>query len=110
MEAFMEGYHVLATHPQLVPGTPDPTAFAYRWMPPELAPMGHYMTLPAQGMPAAIPSKTFIDMNIHFMKVLSEGMAGMTHAKDVAVAEAIRDTPLSSGYGAGDGRMAAQAQ
>ena len=94
MEAFMEGYHVLATHPQLVPGTPDPSAFAYRWMPPELAPMGHYMTLPAQGMPAEIPAKAFIDMNIHFMKVLSEGMAGMTHAKDVAVAEAIRDTPL----------------
>jgi hypothetical protein len=28
------------------------------------------------------------------MRVLSEGMAGMTHAKDIAVAEGLRDTPL----------------
>ena len=33
-------------------------------------------------------------MNLHFMKVLNAGMAGMTHAKDVRTAEALVDTPL----------------
>jgi hypothetical protein len=33
-------------------------------------------------------------MNIYFMKVLNEGMAGMTHKKDIEVAESLRNTDL----------------
>jgi glycine betaine catabolism A len=96
MEAFMEGLHVLATHPQLLTAPPDPLAFSYRLLPEGTSPMARYTTLSNQAMPAEIPPSAFIDMNIHFMKVLSVGMAGMTHAKDIAVAESLRDTPLPS--------------
>ena len=94
MEAFMEGYHVMATHPQLLIGAQDPLQQAYKPLPIELSPMSYYVTLPNAPMPATIASREFIGMNIHFMRVLSEGMAGMTHAKDVAVAEALADTAL----------------
>ncbi|MGO8856865.1 MAG: aromatic ring-hydroxylating oxygenase subunit alpha [Steroidobacteraceae bacterium] len=94
MEAFMEGYHVLATHPQLLTGPSDPLAFTYAEMPRSISPMTRYMTTPVQKMPDEIPARDFIDLNIHFMKVLNEGMAGMTHRKDIAVAEALRDEPL----------------
>ena len=96
MEAFMEGYHVLATHPQLVSGVPDPVQFAYRRVPLEAFPMGYYLTQPLRETPVEMSARTLIDMNIHFMRVLSEGMAGMIHEKDVAVAEAMRDTLLPS--------------
>ena len=33
-------------------------------------------------------------MQIHYMKTLSEGMAGMTHLKDVRVAEGLRNIEL----------------
>jgi hypothetical protein len=56
--------------------------------------MSHYQTLPTQGMPTEVPARAFIDLNIHFMRVLNEGMAGMTHAKDIAVAETLLDTAL----------------
>ncbi len=101
MEAFMEGYHVLATHPQLVPGDPTkPETIAYVPLPLSLSPMSPFQTLPVAPMPEKIPSKEFIGMNLHFMKILNEGMAGMTHAKDIRTAEAIarRSCPrISSG-------------
>jgi len=97
MEAFMEGYHVMATHPQLLVGPQDPLQQSYRFLGNELSPMSDYQTLPTAPMPAEVPSQAFIDLNIHFMRVLNEGMAGMTHARDVAVAESIRDTELPPG-------------
>ena len=52
MEAFMEGYHVLATHPQLVPGDPTkPETITYAQLPPELSPMSPYQTMPTAPMP-----------------------------------------------------------
>ena len=99
MEAFMEGYHVMATHPQLVPGDPTrPETIAYVPLPNELSPMSPYQTLPAGPMPATIPAQQFIGINLHFMKVLNEGMAGMTHAKDIRTAEALADTPLPEDF------------
>lgn len=56
--------------------------------------MTNYLTLPNKPMPAEVAARDFIDLNIHFMRVLNEGMAGMTHRKDIAVAEALRDSPL----------------
>ena len=98
MEAFMEGYHVMATHPQLLTGPPDPLAFAYREMPPEVSPMTHFLTVPTQAMPAEVGSREFIEMNIHFMRVLNEGMAGMTHRKDIEAAEALRRHAAAAGH------------
>jgi hypothetical protein len=93
MEAFQEGFHVMATHPQLlIPGTRPGKEQAYVRVPEEDVFATRYLTLPKAPMPAEVDSKQFIDMNIHFMKVLSEGMAGMTHAKDIAVAEQLRET------------------
>jgi Rieske 2Fe-2S family protein len=100
MEAFMEGYHVMQTHPQLVPGSGKAEETAYVPLPNELSPMSPYQTLPTAPMPEKIPSRDFIDMNLHFMRVLNTGMAGMTHAKDIRTAEALLDTQLPEDFAA----------
>jgi nitrite reductase/ring-hydroxylating ferredoxin subunit len=62
-EAFMEQYHVLETHPQLrIPGR-----------------------YPAKE--GAFDPAVFLESELHYLRVMSEGMAGMVHADDVAVAE-----------------------
>ncbi len=96
MEAFMEGYHVMATHPQLLsPGSSPGPGSAYAPVsPPALMPMTRYLTVSTEPMPETVPSRDFIELNIRAMRILNEGMAGMTHAKDIAVAEALLDTPL----------------
>jgi Rieske 2Fe-2S family protein len=96
MEAFMEGYHVMATHPQLLsPGSSPGPGSAYAPVsPPALVPMTRYLTVSTEPMPETVPSRDFIELNIRAMRILNEGMAGMTHAKDIAVAEALLDTPL----------------
>lgn len=97
MEAFMEGYHVMATHPQLLfSDETQGSAFAYRKVPREFAPMTRYMTLPIKPMPAEIAARDFIEMNIQGMRVLNQGMAGMTHEKEIRVAETLRGTELPS--------------
>jgi phenylpropionate dioxygenase-like ring-hydroxylating dioxygenase large terminal subunit len=70
-EAFMEQYHVLETHPQLrIPG---------RFPPRD---------------PAAFDAGRFIESELEYLHTMSDGMAGMVHAKDVAVAEAMRNIEL----------------
>jgi phenylpropionate dioxygenase-like ring-hydroxylating dioxygenase large terminal subunit len=85
IEAFMEGYHVMETHPQLVPPGVKGSNAAY------VPVVG---TTTREPMPGPIDSRAFIDTNVHFMRVLSEGMAGMTHQKDVRVAEGLRGLEL----------------
>jgi phenylpropionate dioxygenase-like ring-hydroxylating dioxygenase large terminal subunit len=69
-EAFVEQYHVLETHPQLrIPG---------RYARPG----------------ASFDPQSWIDAEIHYLRTMSEGMAGMVHANDVAVAEKLRDIDL----------------
>jgi nitrite reductase/ring-hydroxylating ferredoxin subunit len=73
MEAFMEGYHVMRTHPQLQEANlPLPGFDAY-------APPGY---VPSTGK---LDTQKLVEMAINFSAVLSEGMAGMCHARDVAV-------------------------
>jgi phenylpropionate dioxygenase-like ring-hydroxylating dioxygenase large terminal subunit len=80
MEAFMEGYHVMRTHPQLhelsLPGTDRYAAPA-----------------PAAASAARKPMSgmELVELSIQNMAVLSEGMAGMVHANDLAIAEDIKD-------------------
>jgi len=95
MEAFMEGYHVMATHPQLMPfgATPGEGAI-YTQMPYELSPMSPFITMPSDPAPSSVASRDFIEMNLHFMRTVSKGMAGMTHEKDIRVAETLIDAEL----------------
>lgn len=74
MAAFMEGWHVPQTHPQLRP--------------------------PA--MPRPFDPRAMVEMNLHLMRQLSIGMAGMTHEIDVRIAEGLRDIELPA-----DPRLAA---
>jgi phenylpropionate dioxygenase-like ring-hydroxylating dioxygenase large terminal subunit len=70
-EAFMEQYHVLETHPQLrIPGRYPPRNGA------------------------AVDPRALVDAEIHYLRTMSEGMAGMVHANDVRIAEALRDIEL----------------
>jgi phenylpropionate dioxygenase-like ring-hydroxylating dioxygenase large terminal subunit len=88
MEAFMEGYHVMRTHPQI--HAVLPTVFN-----------GKYGQ--AGGMPSPINPQLSIRQNIdnqiRHMETLCEGMAGMCHAKDVEVAKSLVDVPLPDDLG-----------
>ena len=67
-EAFMEQYHVLETHPQLrIPGR-----------------------YPAKD--GSFDPQVFLESELHYLRVMSEGMSGMVHATDVAVAERLAPT------------------
>jgi hypothetical protein len=41
-------------------------------------------------------ARAYVESSIDFMRVLSEGMAGMVHPDDVAIAEGLRDVKLPS--------------
>ncbi|GEM_PF-3483361 len=82
MEAFMEGYHVMQTHPQLnPPGLKRGPETTYR----QFGPDGKSRSdLRAQRIAGITDSRTFIDTSIHYMRTLSDGMAGMIHANEFA--------------------------
>jgi carnitine monooxygenase subunit len=88
MEAFMEGYHVMQTHPQLHHASPT----MYEGMYKNERPAG---LEPAAGGPKlADPGLSLqenIDAQIRSMELLSEGMAGMIHEKEVEIARSLRD-------------------
>jgi nitrite reductase/ring-hydroxylating ferredoxin subunit len=72
-EAFMEQYHVIQTHPQLAIPSRYP---------------------PRDGGAADV--RALIEGEIHYLRTMSEGMAGMVHANDVRIAEGIADVELPS--------------
>jgi carnitine monooxygenase subunit len=84
MEAFMEGYHVMRTHPQLQEATPALYNTRYG--------------TDTGGIGAAINPRLSIKENIQAqirsMELLSEGMAGMLHAKEVEIARQLVDVDL----------------
>jgi phenylpropionate dioxygenase-like ring-hydroxylating dioxygenase large terminal subunit len=72
IEAFVEMYHVVVTHPQLdIPGM-------------------RYSLRPG----APFDPRAFIAAEIDYLRVMSEGMNGMVHANDVRVAEGLRGLEL----------------
>ncbi|MEZ5143487.1 MAG: aromatic ring-hydroxylating dioxygenase subunit alpha [Acidimicrobiales bacterium] len=71
IEAFVESYHVVETHPQLV----IPTRYGLR-----------------QDQP--FDPQAFIEADIQYLRAMNEGMAGMVHADDVRIAESLRGTEL----------------
>jgi glycine betaine catabolism A len=66
-EAFMEGYHVPQTHPQL-----EPTAHR----------------------PDTSGRNPIIGTSLYFMRTLGAGMAGMTHENDIRIAEGLQHIEL----------------
>lgn len=84
MEAFMEGYHVMKTHPQLQRATPA----LYNAM--------YGSDTGGIGL-AANPNLSVrqnIEAQLKHMELLSEGMAGMLHAKEVEIARQLVDVDL----------------
>lgn len=65
--AFMEGYHVPQTHPQLLPSA---------------------QTADGKSVHPVIAS------SLYFMRTLGDGMGGMTHENDVRIAEGLQNTQL----------------
>ncbi len=76
MEAFMEGMHVMRTHPQLQKNSIG----VDRYAPPG-----------APAPVAVVNSKDLIERLVRMYGVLSEGMGGMVHANDVAVMKEMKD-------------------
>jgi len=83
MEAFMEGYHVMRTHPQLH----EAAGPLYQSM---------YQEPPGTALPVnpKLSARDNVLAQFRHMELLSEGMAGMCHAKDVATASKLLDVDL----------------
>lgn len=79
MEAFMEGYHVMQTHPQLERQTPHMYGSMYE--------------RPRGDMPQMADAELSLIENqrnqVESMQLLSEGMAGMIHQKEVEIARSM---------------------
>ncbi|MET0251049.1 MAG: aromatic ring-hydroxylating dioxygenase subunit alpha [Novosphingobium sp.] len=84
MEAFMEGYHVMRTHPQLQQVLPS----LYNTM--------YGMDTGGIGVPINpnLSVRENIQAQFEHTKLLSEGMAGMVHAKEVEIAGQLLDVEL----------------
>jgi hypothetical protein len=82
MEAFMEGYHVMRTHPQLH----QAAGSIYNGM------YGN----PAEGadLAAGLTLRQNLEAQFKHMELLSEGMAGMLHAKEVEIARGMLDVEV----------------
>ena len=68
--AFMEGYHVPQTHPQLLPSAQTGS--------------------PSPGVHPVVQS------SLYFMRTLGNGMGGMTHENDIRIAEGLQHIELPS--------------
>ncbi len=84
MEAFQEGYHVMRTHPQLQRA--QPALYNTRY--------GH--DTGGIGLPINpnLSAKQNVEQAFRGMELLSEGMAGMLHAKEVEIARSLLDVEL----------------
>jgi nitrite reductase/ring-hydroxylating ferredoxin subunit len=84
MEAFMEGYHVMRTHPQLQRAVPA----LYNGM--------YGMDTGGIGEPINpnLSVRENVQAQLLNLELLSEGMAGMVHAKEVEIARQLVDVEL----------------
>jgi carnitine monooxygenase subunit len=79
MEAFMEGYHVMRTHPQLQRAVPGLYNSMY----------GHDTGGIGDQVNPNWTKQQNVDAQVKNLELLSEGMAGMVHAKEVEIARHI---------------------
>ncbi len=97
-EAFMEGYHVPQTHPQLTLGHPeqyDPDSLVY-----SVHDRGHssFQLRPnAQAKKGAQVGVSEIDAIIESVHLLNSGLEAMTLDRDVHVIEGMRNRPIPEG-------------
>jgi nitrite reductase/ring-hydroxylating ferredoxin subunit len=84
MEAFMEGYHVMRTHPQLQKACPSLYNSMYGQ---DTGGMG-------QSFNVNLTARQNIQQQYDQLELLSEGMAGMVHAKEVEIARQLLDVEL----------------
>lgn len=84
MEAFMEGYHVMKTHPQLQAAAP---ALLVKLYGENTGGIGRPLNPNAGG-------RDIVRAQFKHLQLLSEGMAGMVHAKEVAIAGQFLDVAL----------------
>jgi phenylpropionate dioxygenase-like ring-hydroxylating dioxygenase large terminal subunit len=97
-EAFMEGYHVPGTHPQLTLGHPeqyDPDSLEY-----SVHPNGHssFQLRPnAQAKKGQEVGVGEIDAILESVHLLSNGLEAMTLERDVHVIEGLRGRPVPEG-------------
>ena len=84
MEAFMEGYHVMRTHPQLQRATPALYNSRY----------GYDTGGIGQPINPNLSVRENIAAQFKHMELLSEGMAGMLHKKEVEIARQLLDVEL----------------
>lgn len=87
MEAFMEGYHVMRTHPQLqsllMPGA------------------DRYAGSPARTSAVQrLSSREAIDLAVKLLASLREGMGGMIDAREMGIAESLRTMDVPDDVGA----------
>ncbi len=84
MEAFMEGYHVMRTHPQLHRAVPSLYNSMY----------GQDTGGIGQPVNPSLTVRENVRQHFNQLELLSEGMAGMVHAKEVEIARQLLDVDL----------------
>jgi hypothetical protein len=84
MEAFMEGFHVMKTHPQLQNATPARYNDRY----------GRENVEATRGINPSQTVRENIEAQLKSLELLSEGMAGMVHAKEIEIARGLLDVEL----------------
>jgi phenylpropionate dioxygenase-like ring-hydroxylating dioxygenase large terminal subunit len=86
MEAFMEGYHVMKTHPQLYAATGGLYDDRYGT---ETGSVDPNKDVRVKTATAGTTLRQALDAQMLSMERLSEGMAGMLHAKEVEIARGL---------------------
>ena len=87
MEAFMEALHVMRTHPQLY--ATAAAMFAPRYERSRSAEMERSYSAGDE-----VDVRETIAAYVDYLEVISDGMAGMCHAKDVATAKSLVDAEI----------------
>ena len=97
-EAFMEGYHVPGTHPQLTLGHPeqyDPDSLVYSTY--ERGHSSFQLRPNAQAKKGRQVGVNEIDAIIESVRLLSSGLEAMTLPREVQVVEGMRTRPIPEG-------------
>ncbi|HEY1828170.1 MAG TPA: aromatic ring-hydroxylating dioxygenase subunit alpha [Acidimicrobiales bacterium] len=97
MEAFIEGYHVMASHPQITQGQfdeYDPNSLAYEV---HAGGHSHYINRPGaqRSHRRKIDYLDEVEALIEASRILGEGLEAMTLPRDLAVIETLRDRPVA---------------
>jgi nitrite reductase/ring-hydroxylating ferredoxin subunit len=90
MEAFMEGYHVTKTHPQLHRCLPAMYDGLYLMKGGSTSPGDTLSTMDMAG----VTTRDAIDAQVRHMELISDGMAGQLHAKELEIARGLVDADL----------------